>query len=85
MNEGMTKNARTYRSKQRFRHDEKGTRRRVVYLKPWEVVRFPWGTAVRHRKGKWDVAFLSPDAYEIDLQYVDAELTNNGIFIRGRR
>jgi len=54
-------------------------------MKPWEVVRFPWGTAVRHRKGKWDVAFLSPDAFEVDLRRLKAELTDEGIFIYGRR
>lgn len=54
-------------------------------MKPWEVVRFSWGTAVRHRKGKWNVAFLSPDAYEINLEDVDAELSDAGIFIYGRR
>jgi hypothetical protein len=52
---------------------------------PWEVVKFPWGSAVRHRRGRWFVALLSPDAYEVDLRSVKAKLTDAGIFISGRR
>ncbi|MGM0846931.1 MAG: hypothetical protein ACQEUT_18385 [Bacillota bacterium] len=51
----------------------------MVELNPWEVVRFSWGTAVRHRKGKWVTAFLFPSAQEIDLSDVDVILHDNGI------
>ena len=55
----------------------------VRELKPWEVVSFPWGTAVRHSKGDWDIIFLSPDAQEIIVSHLDIILHDNGIEIVG--
>lgn len=51
----------------------------VVDLKAWEVVRFPWGSAVRHSKGKWDKIFVSPTGQEIDVSELNVVLHDNGI------
>lgn len=51
----------------------------VVSLYPWEVVTFPWGTGVRHVKGSWTHAFISPSGQEIDLTGLNVELHENGI------
>lgn len=51
----------------------------VVGLQPWEVVSFPWGSAVRHRNGKWTHLFLSPDAQEINVEHLNVVLHENGI------
>jgi hypothetical protein len=49
-------------------------------LKPWEVVEFPWGTAVKHRGStKWDKIFLKPDGQEIDVSHLTIILHENGI------
>jgi hypothetical protein len=51
-------------------------------LKPYEVVEFSWGTAVRHRKGKWETLFLKPDGQEIDVSKMNVVLHDNGIEMR---
>lgn len=48
-------------------------------LNPWECVTFSWGTAIRHRKGKWDKLFLSPSGQEVDVSGLDVILHDNGI------
>lgn len=51
----------------------------VTELLPWETVSFSWGTAVRHRGGKWTNLFLYPDAQEINVEHLDVILHDNGI------
>ena len=51
----------------------------VLKLKPWEVVEFDWGTAVRHRSGRWDTVFIRPTGQEIDVSGIDVILHDNGI------
>jgi hypothetical protein len=51
----------------------------VTDLSPWESVKFSWGTAVRHRKGRWTNVFLFPDAQEINVEHLDVILHENGI------
>lgn len=54
----------------------------VSNLNPWEVVTFPWGTAVRHTKGRWETLILN-DGQEIDVSHMDVILHDNGIeFLR---
>ncbi len=48
-------------------------------FKPWEVVEFPWGIAVRHRKGKWETIILRNSGQEIDVSDVNIILHENGI------
>ncbi len=48
-------------------------------INPWEVVEFSWGTAVRHRKGKWETLILRPNGQEIDVSNLDLILHENGI------
>jgi hypothetical protein len=48
-------------------------------LKPWEVVEFPWGTAVRHAKGRWQTVFISPSGQELDVSELNVELSASGI------
>ncbi|WP_179107175.1 hypothetical protein [Sediminibacillus massiliensis] len=48
-------------------------------FKPYEVVEFDWGTAVRHRNGKWEKLFISPDGQEIDVTNIEVILHGNGI------
>jgi hypothetical protein len=48
-------------------------------LKPWEVVTFHWGTAVRHRKGEWLRIYLSPYAREINVEDIPVSLSDKGI------
>lgn len=48
-------------------------------LKPYEVVEFSWGTAVRHRNGKWENIFIRPSGQEIDVSKLDVVLSENGI------
>lgn len=55
----------------------------VIKLSPWEVVVFPWGTAVRHVKGEWTNVFISPTGREIDVTGLNVELTNVGIKFTG--
>jgi hypothetical protein len=41
----------------------------ISEIKPWEVVNFPWGTVVRHRKGKWtNIVFY--DGQELNLETI---------------
>jgi hypothetical protein len=52
----------------------------VTPLFRWEVVKFPWGTAVREqRTKKWHNLFLSPDGQEINVESVSILLHDNGI------
>lgn len=51
----------------------------VQPLKPWETVAFPWGAAVRHRNGRWEKIFISPDAQEINVSNLNVILHDNGI------
>lgn len=56
----------------------------IAEMKPWVVVEFDWGTAVRHRNGRWDTLFISPSGQEIDVSELDVVLHDNGIeFIEG--
>lgn len=55
----------------------------VSSLKPWEVVSFPWGSALRHSKGDWENVMLSPDGQEIDVSKLNIILHSNGIEILG--
>lgn len=55
----------------------------VKQLQPYEVVEFSWGTAVRHRNGKWENIFIRPGGQEIDASELDVVLRDNGIeFVR---
>lgn len=49
-------------------------------LKPWETVVFPWGTAVRHRKGRYETIILR-DGQEIDVSGYNVTLSDSGIHI----
>jgi hypothetical protein len=51
-------------------------------FKPWEVVKFPWGSAIRHTKGRWEKIFLSPDGQEIDVSKINVNLYDNGIELK---
>lgn len=51
----------------------------VTKLEAWETVKFPWGTAVRHRKGRWTNVYLYPEAQEINVEHLDVILHDNGI------
>jgi hypothetical protein len=55
----------------------------MITMKPWEVVKFPWGTGIKHSKGGWEKIFLSPDGQEVDVSKLDIVLHQNGIEIRG--
>jgi hypothetical protein len=48
-------------------------------FKPWEVVKFPWGSAVRHAKGRWQTVFLSPSGQAIDVSELNVYLCDDGI------
>lgn len=52
-------------------------------IKPLEVVEFPWGTAVRHVKGRWERVFIAPTGQEIDVSRLDVRLHDNGIEFLG--
>jgi hypothetical protein len=53
---------------------------KVVNLFQWEVVDFPWGTAVREKRtGEYVRIFLKPQAQEIDVEHIPVELHENGI------
>lgn len=54
-----------------------GSETNVIEFKPWEVVQFPWGAAVRHSKGKWTHVFIGES--EIDLNGMEVALHDNGI------
>lgn len=49
-------------------------------IKPWEVVSFPWGSAVRHVKGRWETVFISPDAQELDVSALNVNVDEYGIW-----
>lgn len=51
----------------------------VIDLLPYEVYEFEWGSAVKHRNGKWERVFLSPNAQEIDLSNLEVIIHENGI------
>jgi hypothetical protein len=51
----------------------------IPELKPWEVVEFPWGAAVRHTKGRWQTVVLSPSGQELDVSELNVELSASGI------
>ena len=57
----------------------------MIDLQPWEVIEFPWGTGVRHRKGKWSKLFIKPNGQEIDVEGLDVILHDNGIEFMSRR
>lgn len=54
---------------------------KVTPLMPWETVEFPWGSAVRKRKGEWTHIFLKPNGQEINLEDngIKVMLHENGI------
>lgn len=54
---------------------------KLIDLKPWETVEFPWGVGVRKRKGDWTHIFIKPDAQEINLEQngIKVILHDNGI------
>lgn len=51
----------------------------IEEMYPWEVVEFPWGSALKHQKGNWEKVFLKPDGFEIDVRERPASLTDQGI------
>lgn len=51
----------------------------VTELKPWIVVEFGWGSALKHRNGRWEKIFLKPYGQEIDISKMNVELHENGI------
>ncbi len=51
----------------------------VIPIKPYELVEFAWGTAVKHRNGRWEKVFIKPLAQEIDVTELDVVLHDNGI------
>lgn len=52
---------------------------KLVKMSPYEVYEFPWGTAVKHRKGAWEKVFLKPSGQEIDVSGLNILLHENGI------
>lgn len=53
----------------------------IRQLNPWEVVSFPWGTAVRKRNSDWTHIYISPSGQEINLEDTGIKviLHDNGI------
>ena len=51
----------------------------VAEMKPWMVVEFPWGTAVRHERGDWENVFIKPTGQEIDVSDLNVVLHDDGI------
>ena len=51
----------------------------IVELLPYEVYKFPWGSAIKHRSGKWEKIFLTPNAQEIDVSELSVIIHENGI------
>jgi len=51
----------------------------VVDFLPYEVYEFYWGTAVKHRNGRWEKIFLKTDGQEIDVSHLDIIVHENGI------
>lgn len=56
---------------------------RKIQLQPWETHEFPWGSAIKHRKGGWETIFLKPDGLEIDVRRRPVILTDYGIEFLG--
>lgn len=54
----------------------------VVYLKPWEVHEFAWGSAIKHTTGKWEKVFIKPDGQQLDVSHLNVELHENGIELK---
>ena len=53
---------------------------KVINLYRWEVVTFPWGTAVKEqRTGKWIVLFLRPTGQMVNVEKISVQLHENGI------
>lgn len=53
---------------------------KVINLYQWEVVTFPWGTAVKEqRTGKWIALFLSPTGQMVNVEKISVQLHENGI------
>ena len=50
---------------------------KVVKLYPWEVHEFPWGVAIKKRKGKWTHVFVQDQ--ELNVENIEVELHENGI------
>lgn len=50
---------------------------KVHSLKPWELVEFSWGTAVRKRNGDWTHIFIGDQ--EMDVTGMNVRLHGNGI------
>jgi hypothetical protein len=51
----------------------------LTHLDPWEVIDFPWGTGVRHRKGRWTNIFIKPLGEGINVEHLNVVLHANGI------
>ncbi|MCG5104442.1 hypothetical protein [Oceanobacillus alkalisoli] len=51
----------------------------IIDLLPYEVYEYSWGSAVKHRNGKWDKVFLKPDAQEIDVSNIEVVIHETGI------
>lgn len=57
---------------------------KVVPMPQFGVYTFPWGTAVKDRRGKWTNIFISPNGQEINVENLDVILHENGIeFVGG--
>jgi hypothetical protein len=53
---------------------------KVINLYRWEVVTFPWGTAVKEqRTDKWIALFLSPTGQMVNVEKISVQLHENGI------
>ncbi|WP_199614610.1 hypothetical protein [Paenibacillus alkalitolerans] len=51
----------------------------IDFPKPWEVIVFPWGSAVRNRTtDTWTNLFL-PDGQELNVENIPVILHDNGI------
>lgn len=50
----------------------------ITKLNPYEVHEFKWGTAIKHRKGKWKKCFLNGGQI-IDVTDLNVTLHDNGI------
>lgn len=55
----------------------------IVELNPWETVKFQWGSATRHRKGRWDNVTL--DGVTIDVSDLDVLLTEERIGMKDQK
>jgi len=55
----------------------------VVELNPWEVREFPWGSAMKHRKGKWSIIFIGDQ--QINVEKYNVILRDGGILFQGFR